>query len=167
MLPHLDPLNPKPCSYGIAERTFTFGSVVARLQEAGTAAVVGGGTSAEGGKDGAAGSTKGAAAGAKGPAAGPGKAPAAAAAGSKGAKAGEAAGAAAGGASGVTGGSTGGGGEAPAVKANLKFINPFKVACTLRCSVKPRTGSQPAGKWWMKPGLQASSQHNSQGDPLA
>jgi hydrocephalus-inducing protein len=100
----LDPFNPVNNSFGLREKLFNFGTVMAQLQDAAVA-------SADTGKGKAKGSGK--------PAAEP--APAA--------------GAAKGGASKLD----------AAASANLKFVNPIKVPCTVNFRIKP-SSNHPAGE---------------------
>lgn len=106
MLNSLDPFNPVNNSFGLREKLFNFGTVMAQLQDAAVA-------SADTGKGG-----KGKAAGGKGPAE---PAPAAGAA------------------------KAGTNKLDAAATANLKFVNPIKVPCTVNFRIKP-SSNHPAGE---------------------
>jgi len=158
-LAHLDPFNPSNNSFGLREKVFNFGTVIARLPEPGPAKVSAAAAAAAaaapspakgGGKEGGkGGGTKGAAK-ARGDAG-------AGAGGSNGNGAAAAELASAGG--GTAGAPVGGSSSAAAmaavddfvaVKANLKFTNPIKVPCTVNFTIKPRGGATPNQRFPME-----------------
>jgi hypothetical protein len=117
VLPQLDPFKPVPCSFGMRDRMFNFGALLAQLPDAsegGTATDSGGKKSAaKAGRAAAAGRTSTTAANAP-----TGPTPASIHCGS------------------VLD-------EPGAVRANLRFTNPVKVPCTVNFAIKPRTGAAP------------------------
>lgn len=121
VLSNLDPFKPINCSFGLRDKVFNFGTVIAQLDAADAAPASLDGSSAAGSK----GEKKPAKAASKGAARASVSGPSS------------------------TAGSTGGAAAASvmeepgAVKANLKFINPIKVPCTVNFSIKPRGGMQP------------------------
>jgi hypothetical protein len=149
VLPHLDPFQPVNCSFGLKDKVFNFGTLIAQLPELSApdpSMVDGTGAAAK----------KGARPGAS-------------------AKAGARAS--------VTAGSALGEGapvaavqkaqqpdtgsmldDPAAVKANLKFINPKKVPCTVNFNIQPQIGNQPGAaqvKWlkaWCSPAPDTSTQ---------
>lgn len=124
VLSHLDPFKPINCSFGLRDKVFNFGTLLAQLPEAGDATAANAETtSTAAGKKGAA--AKGAAL----------KAARASISGNPAA---------------VAGAATASNqqltsliDEPGAVKANLKFTNPIKVPCTVNLTIKPRGGNQP------------------------
>jgi hypothetical protein len=142
VLPHLDPFKPINCSFGLKDKVFNFGTLIAQLPE--LLAEPGSGLSprdasgAAGKKAGRPGvSAKGRASVAAAAAAPDAAAAAAPAAPAKAAAAKPQ--------------DTGSLLDDPAaVKANLKFINPKKVPCTVHFSITPQNGSQPGalGMGW-------------------
>jgi hydrocephalus-inducing protein len=121
VLSNLDPFKPINCSFGLRDKVFNFGTVIAQLDASDTAPASVDGSSAAGSK------------GDKKPAKAASKQAARASINGPSSTAGSAAGAAA--VSLLD--------EPGAVKANLKFINPIKVPCTVNFSIKPRGGAQP------------------------
>jgi hydrocephalus-inducing protein len=121
VLSNLDPFKPINCSFGLRDKVFNFGTVIAQLDASDAAPASSDSSSAAGSK------------GDKKPAKTASKGAARASIGGPSSTAGSAGSAAP--ASLLD--------EPGAVKANLKFINPIKVPCTVNFSIKPRGGSQP------------------------
>ncbi|WIA13448.1 hypothetical protein OEZ85_007028 [Tetradesmus obliquus] len=128
VLSNLDPFKPINCSFGLRDKVFNFGTVIAQLDAADAAPASLDGSSAAGSK------------GEKKPAKAASKGAARASVSGPSSTAGSTAGAAA--ASVME--------EPGAVKANLKFINPIKVPCTVNFSIKPRGGVQPGVRFPME-----------------
>lgn len=125
VLSQLDPFKPINCSFGLRDRVFNFGTVIAQLADADTASLDVVSTGAVKGER-KGGSAKGTAKSAARPSlSNPGMAATVAVA--------------------AAGAPNQGSllDEPCAVKANLKFINPIKVPCTVNFLIKPRGGVQP------------------------
>eukprot|EP00878_Enallax_costatus_P036688 GHUV01041224.1.p1 GENE.GHUV01041224.1~~GHUV01041224.1.p1 ORF type:complete len:275 (-),score=60.03 GHUV01041224.1:120-944(-) len=130
VLSHLDPFNPVNCSFGLRDKVFNFGTVIAQLPEGGADA-----SAANSEVAGAAASK------ADKKVTSAAKAPKAARASITGNPASTASAAAA-------NQSTVSFMDMPgAVKANLKFTNPIKVPCTVNFNIKPRGGHQSGELW--------------------
>lgn len=125
VLSHLDPFNPVACSFGQRDKVFNFGTVIAQLPEGAADAAAANADTAASKAD-------------KKAIQGAAKNPKAARASMTGTPATMST------ASAATHQSNVGLMDMPgAVKANLKFINPIKVPCTVNFSIKPRSGNQP------------------------
>jgi hydrocephalus-inducing protein len=121
VLSNLDPFKPINCSFGLGDKVFNFGTVIAQLDASHAAPAPLDGTSASGSK----GDKKPAKAASKGAARASSSGPSSTA---------------------ISAGSAAAVSlldEPGAVKVNLKFINPIKVPCTVNFNIKPRGGSQP------------------------
>lgn len=131
VLPQLDPFQPINCSFGLKDKVFNFGPLIAQLPELAPEA---GGGSAASPRDGAAGGAK---KGARPAASAKAAAPRTSVTGPDGVPAAVAPKAAV-----VPQPDTGSLLDDPAaVKANLKFINPKKVPCTVNFSIQPHSGA--------------------------
>lgn len=142
VLSHLDPFNPINCSFGLKDKVFNFGTLIAQLPEllaepgAGLSPRDASGAAAK--KAGRPGVSAKARASVAPAAAAPDVAAVMQAAPAKAAAKGQDAGSLL--------------DDPAAVKANLKFINPKKVPCTVHFSIMPQNGIQPgtfrAWCWW-------------------
>jgi hydrocephalus-inducing protein len=121
VLSNLDPFKPINCSFGLRDKVFNFGTVIAQVDASDAVPASVDASSASGGK------------GDKKPAKAAYKGAARASVSGPGSAAGTA----------VNVALVSLLDDPGAVKANLKFINPIKVPCTVNFSIKPRGGTQP------------------------